>query len=179
MKIAKTALVSTVSLVIAMSVAALSVGPSLAAQAEIDSPARKKAMATPRLPITGKQTCLSNSITLPTGVSTNTGLSITFFLGAPKSVALIFSSEISVAVAGDRVNLDYSIDGGAPIPIGPEFFANDIVFAARTAYGVVNAPFNGGVPLSAGTHTITPFLRAVIGSGTAFFRCFAILNTGV
>jgi hypothetical protein len=175
MKIAKTALVSTIALLIAMSAPAYSAGPSLG-----DTPARQKARQTPRLPITGKQACSTGFLALPaSGAFTNTGLGITFFIGVSKPVALIFSSEVSVA-AGGRVNLDYSIDGAAPVPIGPEFFSDDAILTTRTAYGLVAAPFNGGMLLSAGTHTITPFLRATGGvAGSADFRCFAILNTGV
>src|SRR5437588_11933309 len=122
MKIAKTALVSTIALGIAMSAAALSAGPSLAQQ-KLDTPERAEAKATPRLPVTGKQACLTGTITLPIGVSTSTGLTITFTLGAPKAVDLLFSTEITVGATG-TVNVDYSIDGAAPIPIGPEFFAD-------------------------------------------------------
>jgi hypothetical protein len=177
MNIAKTALVSTIALLIAMSAPAYSAGPSAAQQT--DTPERQKARQAPRLPLTGKQACTTSFLTLPaSGASTDTGLGITFFLGVPKAVALIFSSEVSVA-AGGRVNLDYSIDGAAPKIIGPEFFSDDAIFTTRTAYGVVIPPFVPTV-LSAGTHTITPFLRATGGvAGSADFRCFSILNTGV
>ena len=178
MKIAKTALVSTIALGIAMGAAALSAGPSLAQQ-NLDTPARATARAGLQLPITGKQTCSNVALTLPTGVSTSTGLTITFTLGAPKAVALIFSTEVH-AGAGGTVNVDYSIDGAAtPIPIGPEFFADDTpAFTTRTAYGVVEPPFVTKV-LKAGKHTITPFLKAVGAAGVADFHCFAVLNTGV
>jgi hypothetical protein len=178
MKIAKTALVSTVSLVIAMSTAALAANPSPFAESNSpgNSPAQQKAMERPRLPITGKQACANNVLTLPTSVSTDTGLGITFFLGAPKPVALLFSGELFTA---GTVFLNYSIDGGTPIPIGPTFFATDTTPASRTAYGLVMPPFVGAV-LSAGTHTITPFLtNTAAGLSQIRNRCFSILNTGV
>ncbi len=137
-------------------------------------------MATPRLPVTGKQNCTTGTLTLTPGVPTDTGLAITFTIGIAKPVALLFSTEIALP-AGDTVNLDYSIDGAPPVPIGPDLFADDpfFDFTTRTAYGVVNAPFNGGVPLKAGKHTITPFLTDFGVGGIADFRCFSVLNTGL
>jgi hypothetical protein len=175
MKIAKTALVSTISLGIAMSTAALAASPSFFEGG--NTPARQKATERPRLPITGKQVCASNLLTFPSAVSTDAQLGITFFIGAPKPVALLFSTEI--AESSGTIFLDYSIDGGAPIPIGPEFFSsNDPIGSARTAYGVVMPPFVSAV-LPAGTHTIKPFLRANTSTGAVKFRCFSVLNTGV
>src|SRR5262249_42722165 len=100
------------------------------------------------------------------------------FLGAPKPVALLFSGELFTA---GTVFLTYSIDGGTPIPIGPTFFSTDTIAAtaSRTAYGVVMPPFVGAV-LSAGTHTITPFLtNNNPGLSQIRNRCFSVLNTGV
>src|SRR5262249_29233895 len=91
----------------------------------------------------------------------------TSFLPTDTVVVLNFSTEI-VAPGGGTVNLDYSIDGGGPQPIGPEFFASDNpFFVTRTAVGATIPPFVG--PLSAGFHTIVPFLTAFGGDGAAFF----------
>lgn len=170
MNVLKTALVSTIALGIAMSAAALSAGPSFAAQTE--SPARTQARAMPKLPETGKQVCSTALLALAAGVNTSTGLTITFTLGAAKPVALIFSTEVTVAALGNTVSVTYSIDGATPIIIGPNFFADDTLFTTRTAYGLTGT-------LKAGKHTITPFLEAFgAGGGTADFRCFAVLNTG-
>ena len=166
MKIATTALVSAISLLIAMSTPAYSAGPSL--QDELNSPARKQAMARPKIPPNGKQTCSTTSFLLPaSGASTNTGLGITFTIVGPRVLALIFSSEVQVA-AGGTVSLDYnSLDSASPEPIGPEVFANDTTVATRTALGIAIVP--------TGTHTITPFLRTSFGfAGAVFFRCFSV-----
>jgi len=118
----------------------------------------------------GFQSCAANSISLPNGVHTSTGLAAAVELPTATVVTLTFSTEI-VAPAGGTVNVDYSIDGGAVIPIGPEFFADDSPhFVTRTAKADTIPPFTG--PLSAGFHTIRPFLTAFGGTGTAFFRCF-------
>jgi hypothetical protein len=140
------------------------------------NPAQQQATARTKLPITGKQACANNLLSLPSAVSTDAGVGITFFLGVSKPVALLFSAEI--AEGSGTVFLNYSIDGGTPIPIGPTFFSNnDPSGAARTAYGVVMPPFVATV-LSPGTHTITPFLLP--GAAAAVKnRCFSVLNTGV
>jgi hypothetical protein len=173
MNVTKTAVVSTISLIIAMSAAALSAGPSLAAQA---GPARQQAQVTPQIPITGKQACKTTSLTLPAGVSTDTGLTIPFTIGVPRVITVLFSSEITVAAAGNTVNLDYKIDGVLqPVfTMGPEFFADDTFFTSRTAFGLRTTTAGIPAPLAAGTHTITPFLTAFgAGGGTAFIRCFS------
>jgi hypothetical protein len=158
-----------------MSAVALSRGLPLAAkQGGRDSPARQQARVIPLIPVTGKQACSFTTLALPDGVATNTGLTITFTIGVPRSITVLFSSEITVAAAGNSVNLDYSIDGGPRLPIGPEFFATDFpLFATRTAFGFRTAA------LAAGTHTITPFLTAFgAGGGTADFRCFSAGRNG-
>jgi hypothetical protein len=181
MNVTKTAVVSTISLIIAMSAVALSAGPPLAAQQagrdspaqQQDSPERQQARATPFIPVTGKQACLFNTLALPSGVATNTGLTVTFTIGVPRSITVLFSSEIVVLAAGNRVNLDYSIDGGPRLAIGPEFFATDFPLeATRTAFGFRTAA------LAAGTHTITPFLTANGAGGQAEFRCFTVGRNG-
>ena len=174
MKIARSTLVSTISLGIAVSTAAFSVGgPLLAGQAGMDSPARKKATATPVPFAPGNQSCAPNKIVLPDSVPTNTGVGATITLLKPTALALTFSTEI--ALPAGTANLDYSIDGGRLVPIGPEFFADDInFFVTRTALGITKPPFTGLIP--AGTHTIRPFLTAFTGGagpGAAFFRCFS------
>jgi hypothetical protein len=168
MKIAKIAAVSTIALGIAMSTAALAQTPN--PLAEVNSPARQKAINTPRIPAQGKRACASNLLALPAGVSTDVGLGITFFIGVPRAVALLFSAE--QATSGGLMLLDYSVDGAAPIPIGPQIYSSDTSGATRTAYGVHNAPFTPG-PLSPGTHTITPFLTST-GAGAVQFRCFSV-----
>jgi hypothetical protein len=180
MKIAKTALVSTISLGIAISTAAFAANPSPFGDSNSpgNSPAQQKAMKRPQLPITGKQACANNILTLPSAVPTDAGVGITFFLGVSKPVALLFSGEIFTLSGTDF--LTYSIDGGAAIPIGPTFFANEASPASRTAYGVVMPPFVTTL-LSAGTHTITPILTAQSGGALSQIRnrCFSVLNTGV
>jgi hypothetical protein len=166
MKIVKTALVSTISLGIAMSTAALSAGPSLAQQA----------VQRAHLPVLGKQTCLTTALTfLTAGMPVDTGLGITFTLGAAKPVQLLFSTEIAF-IAVTAIKLDYSIDGATPpIAIGPEGL---VVLASvgpetRTAYAVT-------ATLPKGKHTITPFLTSsAAAAATVGSRCFAVLNTGL
>lgn len=176
MNVTKTGVVSTISLIIAMSAAALSAGPSLAEQAGMDSPARKQAMVTPQLFPSGKQACVTNFLALPAGVPTNTGITTTFTIGQPRFITVLFSSEISVAAAANTINLDYRIDNVLQPAgtMGPEFFANGplLTFSTRTAFGRRTAL------LAAGTHTITPFLTAFgAGGGAAFFRCFSVGRT--
>jgi hypothetical protein len=161
MNVLKTALVSTISLGIAMSVAALFTGPSLA-------------VIIPRLPITGKQACAPTTIPISTtaGTPTNVGITIDFTLGVAKPVALIFSSDVATAPTATSVTLAYAIDGATvPTPLGPTMFTDDFLLTTRTAYAVTGS-------LSKGKHTITPFLTAVAGTGTAGPRCFTVLNTG-
>jgi hypothetical protein len=67
----------------------------------------------------------------------------------------------------DQMNLDYSIDGGVPVAIGPEFFSSDTHEATRTAIGVIK--------LGPGTHTIQPVISSVTGSGvTVEIRCLTV-----
>jgi hypothetical protein len=121
-------------------------------------------------PSSGFQTCASDQIVLHNGVQTSTETVTTVALPVASAVVLTFSSEIR-APTGGTVNLDYIIDGASPVPVGPEFFANDNnSFATRTAVGVTLFPFVG--PLPAGVHTIEPVLTAFGGDGFAFFRCF-------
>jgi hypothetical protein len=118
----------------------------------------------------GYQNCDSGANFLPNGVPTAMPTFAAVVLPTPSVVVLTFSTEI-LAPAGGTVNLDYSIDGGPIVPIGPEFFANDSPsFATRTQMGATIPPFTG--PLSAGFHTIQPYLTAFGGNGTAFFKCF-------
>jgi hypothetical protein len=50
------------------------------------------------------------------------------------------SDEITTS-AGGTVNVDYSIDGGAPIPIEPEFFTHDSAFfVTRIAHAATIQP---------------------------------------
>jgi hypothetical protein len=155
-------------------VGALSAGPTLAQQKGFNSSQRKKIIQTPVLPLApGVQSCAAPSITLPNSVPTSTGLTVTVSSSSTKIVALTFSTEIT-APSGGNVVLDYSIDGTRPVPIGPEFFADDSRLVTRTAHGITKPPFTG--PLPAGSHTITPFLTAFGGDGFAFFRCFSAVE---
>ena len=142
-------------------------------QGGADSPERKAVQNTPQPAAPGFQTCATNEILLPgTGplVRVPAGTIAQVVLPTPTVVVLTFSTEILTA-AGGTVNVDYSIDGGAPIPIGPEFFAHDSpFFVTRTAHAATIPPFTA--PLSAGFHTIQPFLTAFGGNAFAFFRCF-------
>jgi hypothetical protein len=118
----------------------------------------------------GYQTCDASPIALPSGVATAMPTTASVVLPTPSVVVLTFSTEI-LAPAGGTVNVDYSIDGGPIGPIGPEFFADDSLnFVTRTQMGATIPPFTG--PLSAGFHTIQPYLTAFGGAGTAFFKCF-------
>jgi hypothetical protein len=150
-------------------VGAVSVGQqTLAQQGGLNSPERQAAQNAPTTSAPGFGRCASNSIALPNNTSVNTGLIAVVSLPVAQTVTLTFSTEI-VAPSGGTVNLDYSIDGGAPFAIGPEFFADDAKFTTRTARALTGPPF---VSLTAGIHTIRPFLRAFGGTGDAFFRCF-------
>ena len=175
MNVIKTGGVSTISLIIAMSAAALSAGPSLAEQLGMEDPARQQAMETPQLFPSGKQACATNFLPLNAGVRTSTGITTTFTIGVPRFITVLFSSEIRVAAAANTVNLSYSIDGVVQPTgtMGPVFFANGPLtnFSTRTAFGRRTAL------LAAGTHTITPFLTAGAGGGSAFFRCFSVGRT--
>lgn len=85
---------------------------------------------------------------------------------SPKHVIIQYSAEARVSGAGGRLDLRWSIDGGAPIVTGPEFFSGDTVFSTRTHISVVTIP--------AGNHTVRPFLRYTGPAGTVgsiFFRC--------
>lgn len=97
-------------------------------------------------PPSGFQTCASDEIVLHNGVQTSTETVTTVALPVASAVVLTFSSEI-LAPTGGTVNLDYIIDGASPVPVGPEFFANDNnSFATRTAVGVTLFPFVGPLP---------------------------------
>jgi hypothetical protein len=152
-------------------VGAVSVGQqALAQQAGLGNQTRSGAI-NPSAPIPlapGFQRCAANQITLPNNVSVATGVTAAVVLPVSQPVTVTFSTEIR-APSGGTVNVDYSVDGGALTVIGPEFFADDTLFTTRTARGVTGSPF---VTLSAGFHTIQPFLRAFGGTGSAFFRCF-------
>ena len=83
-----------------------------------------------------------------------------------RNVVIQFSAETFVNF-GDQMNLDYSIDGGVPVAIGPEFFSSDTHEATRTAIGVIK--------LGPGTHTIQPVISSVTGSGvTVEIRCLTV-----
>ena len=85
---------------------------------------------------------------------------------SPKNVIIQYSAESNVTAAGGRLDLRWSIDGGAPIITGPEFFSGDTVFSTRTHISVVT--------IAGGTHTVRPFLRYSGpggSSGQIFFRC--------
>ena len=161
----------TVSLVVAVIVVhAQREDQQLPQQGGAGSPERQILQNSPQEQAPGFQSCASNEITLPNGVHTSTGLTASVVLPTPTVVSLTFSTEI-LAPAGGTVNVDYSIDGGAVVAIGPEFFADDNpFFVTRTAYAATISPFHA--PLSAGSHTIRPFLTAEGGTGFAFFRCF-------
>lgn len=162
----------TVSLVVAVIVvhAQREEQQQLPQQGGANSPERQILQNSPQEQAPGFQSCASNEITLPNGVHTSTGLTASVVLPTPTVVSLTFSTEI-LAPAGGTVNVDYSIDGGAVVAIGPEFFADDNpFFVTRTAYAATISPFHA--PLSAGSHTIRPFLTAEGGTGFAFFRCF-------
>jgi hypothetical protein len=124
----------------------------------------------------GFQACAANFLSLPAFVQTPAGVTATVALAAPTVVVLNFSTEI-LAPAGGTVNIDYSIDNGPAMPVGPEFFSADHdAFVTRTAVGATILPFFG--PLPAGIHTIRPVLTAFSPFGTpgaVFFRCFHAL----
>jgi hypothetical protein len=163
-------LAATVGLVVAMTVVHAQQGNDVPQQGGADSPERQAVQNTPVPAAPGFQRCATNEITLLPGVRTPTGTIAQVVLPAADVVELTFSTEI-VTQAGGTVNLDYSIDGGAPVPIGPEFFAHDSpFFVTRTAQAATIPPFIG--PLPAGSHTIQPILTAFGEPAFAFFRCF-------
>src|SRR3954451_4464384 len=62
-----------------------------------------------------------------------TGTPATIYLQHSASVSLLFSAE-SLTSEGQRIDVRYSIDGGQPEVLGPEFFSTDTVdFATRTS----------------------------------------------
>jgi hypothetical protein len=163
-------LAATVGLVVAITVVHAQQGNDVPQQGGADSPERQAIQNTPMPAAPGFQSCAANLLTLNPGVRTPAGTIAVVVLPAADVVALTFSTEIR-APAGGTVNVDYSIDGGVPVPIGPEFFSNDFpFFATRTALAATIPPFVG--PLAAGLHSIQPFLTAFGGTGQAFFRCF-------
>ena len=84
----------------------------------------------------------------------------------PRNVIIQYSAEARVTTAGGRLDLRWSVDGAAPIITGPEFFTGDTLISTRTQISVVS--------LSAGVHTLRPFLRysgPAGSSGAIFFRC--------
>ena len=162
-------LAAAVGLVVAITVVHAQQG-NVPQQGGSDSPERLAVQNTPVPAAPGFQRCATNFLPLPTGVRTPAGTIAQVVLPAPDVVELTFSTEI-VTRANGTVNLDYSIDGGFPIPIGPEFFAHDSpFFVTRTAQAATIPPFIG--PLSAGLHTIQPILTAFGEPAFAFFRCF-------
>jgi hypothetical protein len=169
MKIVKTALVSTISLGIAISTAALAANPNPDPFGVGNSPARQNATS-PRIPPNGKRTCASDVLALPAGINTDVGVGVTFFIGIPRAVALLFSAEQFTA---GTIFLTYSIDGGAAAPLlglpAPgQNFSIDASAATRTAQGIVFPA------LPAGTHTIRPFLQSIGGAGAVRLRCFEV-----
>ena len=138
-------------------------------QGGADSPERQavqNAENTPQPAAHDPSTCVASSLTLPSGVPVNVTAALVV---VGPTVVLTFSTEVITSATG-TVNLDYSIDGRSPVPIGPEFFAHDSpFFVTRTAQGATIPPF---MTLGPGLHTIQPVLTAFGPGATVFFRCF-------
>lgn len=165
---------AAVGLGVAVSMAGIAQAQQRPQQGGANSPQRRAAQNAQAALLSsapsGFQTCAGDEITLSNGVQTRTGTVATVALPVASAVVLTFSTEI-LAPPGGTVDLDYVIDGGDAVPIGPQFFSNDNnAFVTRTAMGVTLPPFIE--PLGAGIHTIEPVLTAFGGDGFAFFRCF-------
>jgi hypothetical protein len=109
----------------------------------------------------GQKACSTSPVSTTTSapletVSINNGT-------VSRNVIVQFSAETSVD-PGATMGLDYKIDGGSPIAIGPYFFSTDVGYQTRTAIGVIK--------LGPGTHTIQPVINAG-GGGTVYvyYRC--------
>jgi hypothetical protein len=98
-------------------------------------------------------------------VYTPTGTIVTINNGAAaRNVIIQFSTE-AVVTAGSMY-IHYSIDGAAPILIGPEYFGTNTTYETRTHIGVINLP--------AGSHTIEPYIYSTGGAAdtaSVYFRC--------
>ena len=88
---------------------------------------------------------------------------------ANKSVFIWFSADVGVPLNAE-VRLLFSVDGAAPQYYGPQNLANNTqYYETRSALA--------RIPVSPGTHTITPFVFVSAASGaTAFFddRCMFV-----
>src|SRR5262249_17787759 len=118
-------------------------------------------------------TCVASTLTLLNGIRTPATAALLVF--GPQ--VLTFSTEV-VTLGTATVNLDYSINGGAPRPIGPEFFARSSPpFVPPTALGATTPPFVP--PPLVGLNVIQPVLTGLnpalpVGTpvATVEFRCF-------
>jgi hypothetical protein len=172
-------LAATVGLVVAIAVVHAQQENGVPQQGGADSPERQAIQNTPVSAfeqINVPAACAANPLTLLPGVRTPAGTIAQEFTPLFESQATVFELTFSTEIvtrANGTVNLDYSIDGRAPVPIGPEFFAHDSpFFVTRTAQAFTMPPFFEPIP--PGQHSFQPVLTAFGEPATAFFRCFSI-----
>jgi hypothetical protein len=154
---------------------ALSIFSTAQAQDREETAAEAARQAPAPLIPTNQRACATNLVTNLNGVFQNSGLSASIHNGVEtRNVIIQFSSETKVgnapaAPGSNRLDVRYSINGAAPVVIGPEFFSVDRQnFATRTAIAVRT--------LGPGLWTIRPFFRTTIAGQQAqlFFRCLTL-----
>jgi len=87
---------------------------------------------------------------------------------SPRFLLVQFSAEVRNVAAGGRVDVRYSVNGGACSIFGPEFFSANAGgnFETHTNVSVIS--------VGAGTFTIRPCAREVVNDGFLFFRTLTV-----
>ena len=119
-----------------------------------------------RIPAAGFD-CTTGSFNPPIGVSLDPVLALAIANGKQSRNVIVQTSAENSVPAGGLLRILYSIDGGAPVVRGPEFFSHDAgTDQTRTAIAVI--------PLGPGNHTIRiawGYSGPAGSSGHVHFRC--------